>query len=105
MLVGLKSDLRTKRACIDLLKTQGLTPVTQEQGQNVARQMGATYVECSSKEMTGVQEIFDLAVDTAVGRETQMKERRQTQQPFGGKATNTGAIREKKSKKRECRIL
>ena len=105
MLVGLKSDLRTKRACIDLLKTQGLTPVTQEQGQNVARQMGATYVECSSKEMTGVQEIFDLAVDTAVGRETQMKERRQTQQPFGGKGTNAGAVREKKSKKRECRIL
>lgn len=105
MLVGLKSDLRTKRACIDLLKTQGLTPVTQEQGQNVARQMGATYVECSSKEMTGVQEIFDLAVDTAVGRETQMKERRQTQQPLGGKGTNAGAVREKKSKKRECRIL
>ena len=105
MLVGLKSDLRTKRACIDLLKTQGLTPVTQEQGQNVARQMGATYVECSSKEMTGVQEIFDLAVDTAVGRETQMKERRQTQQSFGGKGTNAGVVREKKSKKRECRIL
>ena len=26
ILVGLKSDLRTKRTCIDLLKTQGLTP-------------------------------------------------------------------------------
>ncbi|CAL3963055.1 unnamed protein product, partial [Diplocarpon coronariae] len=32
VLVGLKSDLRTKRTCIDLLKTQGLTPVTREQG-------------------------------------------------------------------------
>ncbi|CAD6563986.1 MAG: Rho GTPase [Alectoria sarmentosa] len=105
MLVGLKSDLRTKRACIDLLKTQGLTPVTQEQGQNVARQMGATYVECSSKEMLGVHEIFDLAVDTAVGREIQMKERKQTQQSFGGNGAAVGAGREKKSKKRECRIL
>lgn len=105
MLVGLKSDLRTKRACIDLLKTQGLTPVTQEQGQNVARQMGATYVECSSKEMLGVHEIFDLAVDTAVGREIQMKERKQTQQSFVGKGAAAGAGREKKSKKRECRIL
>lgn len=105
MLVGLKSDLRTKRACIDLLKTQGLTPVTQEQGQNVARQMGATYVECSSKEMTGVHEIFDLAVDTAVGREIQMKERKRTQQSFGGNGAAAGAVKEKKSKKRECRIL
>ena len=105
MLVGLKSDLRTKRACIDLLKTQGLTPVTQEQGQNVARQMGATYVECSSKEMTGVHEIFDLAVDIAVGREIQMKDRKQAQQLFGGNSTAAGFNKEKKSKKRECRIL
>ena len=106
MLVGLKSDLRTKRACIDLLKTQGLTPVTQEQGQNVARQMGATYVECSSKEMLGVHEIFDLAVDTAVGREIQMKERKQTQtSSFRGTGAAAGAGREKKSKRRECRIL
>lgn len=105
MLVGLKSDLRTKRACIDLLKTQGLTPVTQEQGQNVARQMGATYVECSSKEMNGVHEIFDLAVDTAVGRELLMKDRRQNQQSFGGHSAAAGFGKEKKSKKRECRIL
>ena len=105
MLVGLKSDLRTKRACIDLLKTQGLTPVTQEQGQNVARQMGAIYVECSSKEMTGVHEIFDLAVDTAVGREIAMRDRKQTQQSFGGNSAASGVVREKKSKKRECRIL
>ena len=40
ILVGLKSDLRTKRTCIDLLKTQGLTPVTPEQGQAVANRMG-----------------------------------------------------------------
>ena len=67
--------------------------------------MGATYVECSSKEMLGVHEIFDLAVDTAVGREVQMKERQHTQQPFGGTGAVAGAGREKKSKKRECRIL
>ncbi|KAI9803372.1 MAG: Rho GTPase [Piccolia ochrophora] len=66
ILVGLKSDLRTKRTCIDLLRTQGLTPVTPEQGASVAARMGAEYVECSSKEMTGVHEVFDLAVDIAV---------------------------------------
>lgn len=39
ILVGLKSDLRYKKTCIDMLKTQGLTPVTTEQGLAVARKM------------------------------------------------------------------
>ena len=104
ILVGLKSDLRHKRVCIDLLKTQGLTPVTQEQGQNVARQMGAIYVECSSKEMSGVHEVFELAVDTAVGREVKMKEERErwASSSSGGAVTNGGG---KRREKKGCRIL
>ncbi|CZT25020.1 probable RHO1 PROTEIN [Ramularia collo-cygni] len=66
ILCGLKSDLRNKRTCIELLKTQGLTPVTKAQGADVAKKMSAMYMECSSKEMTGVHEIFDTAIDTAV---------------------------------------
>ncbi len=54
ILVGLKSDLRYKKTCIDMLKTQGLTPVTTEQGVAVAHKMSAQYMECSSKEMRGV---------------------------------------------------
>ena len=46
MLLGLKSDLRNKKNCIELLKTQGLTPVTTEQGRAVAKKMGAAYMEC-----------------------------------------------------------
>lgn len=49
-----------------MLKTQGLTPVTTEQGLTVARKMGAQYMECSSKEMTGVEEIFEQAILTVV---------------------------------------
>ncbi|RMY42849.1 hypothetical protein D0864_16001, partial [Hortaea werneckii] len=44
ILCGLKSDLRHKRTCIELLKTQGLTPVTQQQGKQVAQKMGALYM-------------------------------------------------------------
>ena len=84
ILVGLKSDLRHKRTCIDVLKTQGLTPVTQEQGRNVARQMGAIYVECSSKEMQGVHEVFDLAIDTTVEREIKIKEEKERWAANGG---------------------
>lgn len=96
ILVGLKSDLRTKRTCIDLLKTQGLTPVTPEQGGKVADRMGAVYVECSSKEMKGVDEVFELAVNTAVGQEIVIREQ-ETSRSFGKPG--------KKLKKRPCRIL
>lgn len=44
-----------------------MTPVTQLQGEEVAKRMGARYAECSSKEMVGVHEVFDLAMDMAVG--------------------------------------
>ena len=97
ILVGLKSDLRYKRNCIELLKTQGLTPVTTEQGRAVAERMGAQYVECSSKEMTGVEELFQLAVNTAVAIHDQ------------GDMYNPGQISSGggggKKKKRGCKFL
>lgn len=97
ILVGLKSDLRTKRTCIDLLKTQGLTPVTREQGMNVAQKMGARYMECSSKEMTGVEEIFTEAINTVVANDR----RNQPQDSEGGHS----GVGMRKKKKRNCRFL
>ena len=99
ILVGLKSDLRTKRTCIDLLKTQGLTPVTPEQGQAVADRMGATYVECSSKEMRGVDQVFEMAVNIVIEVEESSYDDRE--------ATSVGGVARaaKKVKKRTCRIL
>ncbi|EON60902.1 GTP-binding protein rhoC [Coniosporium apollinis CBS 100218] len=93
ILCGLKSDLRHKKTCIDLLKTQGLTPVTPEQGKAVAQRMGAVYMECSAKEMSGVDEIFDTAVTMAVGDEYKAS-------PSLGAAGGG-----KKAKKRNCSIL
>ncbi|EEH47281.1 GTP-binding protein rhoC [Paracoccidioides brasiliensis Pb18] len=101
ILVGLKSDLRNKRTCIDLLKTQGLTPVTPEQGQAVAKRMGATYVECSSKEMRGVDEVFELAVNTAVSIEEDWYSRGVG--PNGG--TGIGGVIRKRAKKPTCKLL
>jgi Ras family protein A len=84
MLLGLKSDLRNKKNCIELLKTQGLTPVTPDQGRAVAKKMGAMYMECSSKEQDGVEEIFDLAVTMAVGDEYKTPEQKLAAQPQRG---------------------
>ncbi|KAL2813901.1 P-loop containing nucleoside triphosphate hydrolase protein [Aspergillus granulosus] len=102
ILVGLKSDLRNKRTCIELLKTQGLTPVTPEQGETVARRMNASYVECSSKEMRGVDGVFQLAVDTVVSLEEEQTW--DTRLPASGKGGKPHAG-SKKVKKRSCKIL
>ena len=98
ILCGLKSDLRTKRTCIELLKTQGLTPVTQAQGRAVADKMGAMYMECSSKEMNGVHEIFETAIDTAVrGRDEDDSAQRT--------GAAGGAAPAKRKKRSNCKIL
>jgi Ras family protein A len=98
-LIGLKSDLRSKRTCIDLLKTQGLTPVSQAQGEEVAAKMGARYMECSSKEMTGVHEIFREAIEEVV-----RSDRRNVVASTGGASAGDGNARVKR-KKRSCKYL
>lgn len=106
VLVGLKSDLRHKRTCIDMLKTQGLTPVTSEQGMAVARKMGAQYMECSSKEMRGVDEIFDRAIETVVANDRRNVDASVPSQalPGVGRASKPGAGVMKR-RKRRCQFL
>ncbi|KAI0096855.1 ras-domain-containing protein [Hypoxylon sp. NC0597] len=117
ILVGLKSDLRHKKTCIEMLKTQGLTPVSSEQGMAVAKKMGAQYMECSSKEMTGVDEIFDRAIQTVVANDRRNLEAAMAAAPTAmaggsgsggdGKRDSGGipGIRAFKKKKRNCNFL
>lgn len=100
ILVGLKSDLRNKRTCIELLKTQGLTPVTTTQAQSVAKKMGAMYMECSSKEMIGVHEIFDKAIDIVVSESEGLELRSDS---LSADAEMMPAARKKK--RSACKIL
>lgn len=88
-----------------------------EQGQSVARRMNASYVECSSKEMRGVDEVFSLAVHTVVSLEEGWNDRpspSSTAKTSGGGSTvpsssgGGGGGRSKgakKVKKRTCKIL
>lgn len=117
LLLGLKSDLRYKKTCIDLLKTQGLTPVTTEQGKAVAARMGAKYMECSSKEMEGVEDIFDTAITIAVAAEVEAKEvfdpdRGGSRSNANGNGRKGGlsalggsGFRPRKSSRKPCKIL
>ncbi|KAK5108991.1 hypothetical protein LTR62_007625 [Meristemomyces frigidus] len=103
ILCGLKSDLRHKRQCIELLKTQGLTPVTQIQGKAVATKMGALYMECSSKEMSGVHEIFDKAIDIAVrGGQDEQAHGDEAARGTGSRGSDMPVRRKKRS---GCKIL
>lgn len=67
ILVGLKTDLRYNPAVVEMLKTHGMMPVSEEQGKQVAKRMNAKYAECSSIKMIGVHDVFDLAMDIAIG--------------------------------------
>ena len=61
--------------------------------------MGATYIECSAKEAKGVDEVFELAINTAVTMED--KSRIENGMTAGGGGWKAG----KKVKKRSCKIL
>ena len=93
-----------------MLKTQGLTPVTTEQGLTVAQKMGAQYMECSSKEMKGVDEIFERAILTVVANDRKTLEAQATS--GGGMAGGGGGsgggipiVANLKKKKRKCITL
>ncbi|KIL00664.1 hypothetical protein PAXRUDRAFT_821463 [Paxillus rubicundulus Ve08.2h10] len=62
ILVGTKIDLRKDDQTRRMLNAQGQVPVTPEQGADVAKEIGAKYMECSAKTGTGVQDVFNLAL-------------------------------------------
>ena len=65
--------------------------------------MGAMYMECSSKEMSGVHEIFDTAIDIAVRGQDEEYEAEQAAKK-GGSAQGSG-MPAKRKKKSSCRFL
>ncbi|XP_050986878.1 ras-related C3 botulinum toxin substrate 1-like [Labeo rohita] len=63
ILVGTKLDLRNDKDAIKRLKEKGLTPVTQHQGQKMAKKIRAVrYLECSALKLVGIREVFDEAI-------------------------------------------
>ncbi|EDR10429.1 uncharacterized protein LACBIDRAFT_154172, partial [Laccaria bicolor S238N-H82] len=67
ILVGLKKDLRRDPKTIDELRRTSQHPVTVEEGQQLAKRIGARhYVECSSITGEGVREVFQIATREAL---------------------------------------
>jgi Ras homolog gene family, member A len=89
-----------------MLKTQGLTPITTDQGMAVAKKMGAQYMECSSKEMSGVDEIFDRAILTVVANDRKTIEAAHASPVAAGDGrTSIPGLKAPKRKKKMCLIL
>ncbi|KNC48469.1 Ras-like C3 botulinum toxin substrate 1 [Thecamonas trahens ATCC 50062] len=76
VLAGTKSDLRADKATLEGLRGRGETPVTYEQGVRAAREIGATYVECSAKEAKGIKSVFDQAVNLALAPPSMAKKKK-----------------------------
>jgi len=68
LLVGMKSDLREDDTTKERLKEKGLSYVTREEAEKLAKDMKAhSYVECSSLTQEGLKNVFDTAVRAVFG--------------------------------------
>lgn len=60
LIVGTQVDLRDDQGHLDKLARQKQRPITTEQGERLARELGAVkYVECSALTQRGLKNVFD----------------------------------------------
>jgi small GTP-binding protein len=60
LIVGTQIDLRDDSQVLEKLQRQKQRPVTSEQGERLARELGAVkYVECSALTQKGLKNVFD----------------------------------------------
>ncbi|KAL9314150.1 hypothetical protein ACSQ67_019602 [Phaseolus vulgaris] len=75
VLVGTKLDLREDKHY--MADHPGLMPVTTEQGEELRKQIGATYyIECSSKTQQNVKGVFDAAIRMVIKPPQKQNEKR-----------------------------
>jgi cell division control protein 42 len=67
LIVGTQIELRDDPSVIEKLSRQRMKPITTEQGEAYAREIGAVkYVECSALTQKGVKNVFDEAIVAAL---------------------------------------
>jgi len=77
ILVGTKLDLRNDPDTIARLQQKRRTPVTQDEGQGLARELGAyKYIECSALTQQGLKGVFDDAIRCVLDMQKKPKKKR-----------------------------
>jgi cell division control protein 42 len=67
LIVGTQIELRDDPSVIEKLSRQRMRPITVEQGEALAREIGAVkYVECSARTQKGLKNVFDEAIVAAL---------------------------------------
>ncbi len=60
ILVGTKCDMRSDPAELEKLRQQGHSPITTDQGNELARKLKSIkYMECSAKTQENLKDVFD----------------------------------------------
>jgi GTPase SAR1 family protein len=63
ILVGTQTDLRDNVAALKELNKKRLRPITREEGEKLAKKLGArAYVECSALLNYNIKQVFDSAI-------------------------------------------
>eukprot|EP01090_Pellita_catalonica_P015765 TRINITY_DN4337_c0_g1_i1.p1 TRINITY_DN4337_c0_g1~~TRINITY_DN4337_c0_g1_i1.p1 ORF type:complete len:198 (-),score=27.29 TRINITY_DN4337_c0_g1_i1:55-648(-) len=63
ILVATKADLRTDSSALARLQDRKLSPITQIQGEDLAKEIGAeVFIECSACTQEGVSKVFNEAI-------------------------------------------
>ena len=76
LLVGTQVDLRDDSTWLDKLAKNKQRPITQEQGEKLAKELRAVeYVECSALTQKGLKNVFDEAILAALEPPVQEKRR------------------------------
>ncbi|KAI0504498.1 hypothetical protein KFK09_015450 [Dendrobium nobile] len=79
VLVGTKLDLREDKRY--LADHPSVVPVTTSQGEELRKQIGATYfIECSSKTQQNVKAVFDAAIKVVIQPPPRLKEKKKKRQ-------------------------
>ena len=78
VLVGLKVDLRSDPETVERLKSKRLTPITAEEAQAMANELGAAgYYECSALTQQGLKGVFDGALHTVLASQQKSTTKKQ----------------------------
>lgn len=104
LLVGTKTDLRDDLHVQDDLSAKGQRAVSSEQGERLAREVGAIrYMECSAATQVGVQELFDFAIRSVLDPPVKEEARAPAPAPKQGLVAQEKPRKVRKAKK--CSIL